>query len=123
MPRLKFNSDDGSALIEFVGLSTFLMLPIMWFSIDLTAKQNDQFAATAMAEHGLRAWVQSSVADSPSFEQALTQIASDFHESDGDTHWEFDCGSNEPCQPLGQVVRLIVHVKEATASAVMRWVP
>jgi len=121
MRRLNFNSESGSALIEFVGLSVALMLPVMWFSIDLIGKQNDQFAATAIAEHGLRAWVQSDAVGSSNFLHALEQITSDFHEAKSETSWQFDCGAVQPCRPEGQVVRLVVHVKSATASAVMRW--
>ena len=123
MPRLNFNDEAGSALIEFVGLAALLMLPIMWFSIDMVAKQNDQFAATAMAEHGLRAWVQSDVADSSNFELAMQQIADDFQVTQAEIRWQVDCGEIQPCQPASQVVRLIVRVRDATATAVMRWFP
>jgi hypothetical protein len=123
MQQPKYSSDSGSALIEFVALATLLMLPIMWFSIDLIGKQNDQFAATAMAEHGIRAWVQSATAESSSFEMAIRQIATDFHELESDVNWQVDCGPISPCEPRGQVLRLTVQVKAATASAVMRWVP
>ena len=123
MPRPKYSSDAGSALIEFVAVATFLMLPIMWFSIDLIDKQNDQFAATAMAEHGIRALAQSATAESSSFEVVIKQIASDFREFESDVSWRVDCGPIVPCEPRGQVLHLIVQVKDATASAAMRWVP
>ncbi|MEO0023979.1 MAG: hypothetical protein RL196_420 [Actinomycetota bacterium] len=121
MPRLNFNSDRGSAPLEVLGYGIFLLLPITWFSIDIIGQQNDQFAATAMAEHGLRAWVQEDHAQSLNFETALAQIASDFHENRSDVSWQIDCAEVMPCLPKGQVIRLKVKVKQATATAVMRW--
>ena len=121
MPRLNFKSDRGSAPIEIIGFGVLLMLPIMWFSIDLVGAQNDQFAATAIAEHGLRAWVQADQPDSQNFEIALRQIATDFHEPTDQVSFEFDCGGINPCAAQGQVVRLAIKVKQARATAVMRW--
>jgi hypothetical protein len=97
------------------------MVPIMWFSIDIVGQQNDQFAAAAIAEHGLRAWVQAAEPDSKNFEIALRQITTDFHEPTNQVTWEVDCAGFDPCEPRGQVVRLRVHVKLASATAVMTW--
>ena len=121
MQRLNFNSDRGSAPLEVIGYGILLMLPIMWFSIDIISQQHDQFAAAAIAEHGLRAWVQADHAQSKNFEIAIKQIAEDFHEPLTQVHWQMDCAGLEPCVPSGQVLRLKVDVKQATATAVMRW--
>jgi len=119
--HLNFNSDRGSAPLEIIGFGVMLMLPIMWFSIDLVSAQNDQFAASAIAEHGLRAWVLADHTDGTNFEIALRQIATDFHEPQNQIKWMFDCGASNPCEPNNQVVRLSVSVKQAKATAVMRW--
>lgn len=121
MQRLNFKSDRGSAPLEIIGFGVLLMLPIMWFSIDLVGAQNDQFAATAIAEHGLRAWVQADHPNSQNFEIALRQIATDFHEPTDQVTFEIDCAGINPCAPRGQVVRLAVKVKQASATAAMRW--
>ena len=121
MQRLNFKSDQGSAPLEIIGFGVLLMVPIMWFSIDLVGRQNDQFAAAAIAEHGLRAWVQADQPDSKNFETALRQIAADFHEPTDQIKWILDCAGIAPCEPQGQVVRLHVSVKQASATSVMRW--
>jgi len=97
------------------------MIPIMWFGISMANAQNDQFAAAAVAEHGLRAWVLSSSPDSPSFERAVSEISADFHEPKDQVRWMFDCGGFDPCVPAGQTVRLEVSLRSAKATAFMRW--
>ena len=121
MRRLNFKSEVGSAPIEIMGFGVVLMLPIMWFSIGIVGQQNDQFAAAAIAEYGLRAWVQADQPNSPNFEIALRQIATDFHEPSDQVTWIIDCAGIDPCAPKGQVVRLRISVKQASATAVMRW--
>jgi len=121
MPRLNFNSDRGSAPLEIIGFGVLLMVPIMWFAINLLGAQNDQFAATAIAEHGLRAWAQADHPDSINFEIAVRQIAADFHEPKDRIKWMIDCAGIEPCAPRGQVVRLTVQVRNSSATAAMRW--
>ena len=121
MPRSNFKSERGSAAIEVLGFGVLLMIPIMWFGISVASAQNDQFAVAAIAEHGLRAWVQSDTADSARFEAAVAQIAQDFHEPKDQVTWMFDCGGFDPCVPANQTVRLEVRVQGAKASAVMRW--
>ena len=121
MRRLNFSSETGSAPLEIIGYGVLLMLPIMWFSIDVVGRQNDQFAAAAIAEHGLRAWTQADQADSPNFEIAVHQIAADFHEPKEQVTWMLDCAGINPCLPAGQLIRLRVSVRQATATAAMRW--
>jgi hypothetical protein len=124
MQPLSFNSlrnERGSAPIEIIGFGVMLMVPAMWFSINLLAAQNDQFAAAAIAEHGLRAWVQTDVPNSKNFQLAVQQIAQDFHEPQNQIKWMVSCADPQPCAANGQLIRLEVSVKQAHAEAVMRW--
>ncbi len=121
MQRLKFSSDGGSAAIELVAFSALLLLPSMWFSIDVISRQNDQFAANSIAEYALRAWVLADQPNSQNFEIAIKQIATDFHEAPKSVSWKVDCAGIDPCMPKGQVLRLRVTVNQASALVAMRW--
>ena len=127
MRRSNFNSEKGSAQVEFLGFGVVFIIPLMLFGIDVIGRQNDQFAAASIAEHSLRSLLLP-IASNPNqglnfenFETTWHQIATDFHEPLEAIRFDLDCGHQGTCEPGGQPVILHVQVRQANATAVLRW--
>ncbi len=75
-PRQVVRDEEGSALIEFVGLAVLLLLPLLYLLLSVFAVQRAAFAVTQAAREAGRAYATSpSAAQAPSRARYAAELA------------------------------------------------
>lgn len=111
-------SDSGSAILELVGFGVLLQIPILMFATLVIQTQQQNFAAEAIARHGLRAHVLWPNRDSTA--RVIDEIASDFGLSKNEYSWRINCTPNPSCLESQSVVEIQVRLGSVIASSSQR---
>jgi hypothetical protein len=119
-------SDEGSAVVEFVFLSLVLLVPIVYLVLTLAAVQSAAFAAEAVARDASRAAVVGGVdalqdgatyarAEEAARDRAAVAVQmtlKDFHVDEQDVSVDLACSAS-PCLTPGSDVTVTVAVRVA----------
>lgn len=114
---LKFPGDEGSALVEFIGVSIVLMIPLIYLASMVTLTARGTIAADASARAATRLFVISPT-DSKARKQVnavVSQIVLD-HGLAGATQKVVIKCESKPCLTLGSAVTVTVSLSQRLSS-------
>jgi hypothetical protein len=110
-----FNSDHGSAVVDFIGFGVLLQIPVLMFATASLTIQHQQFALEAITRHGIRAHVL--VPDKANTNKVINELASDFGLRQSDLAWNLSCRPDPGCLEAGSIVRLEIKLGGLSAEA------
>lgn len=106
------SSEEGSAIIEFMGLGTLLILPILWLLIAVSHIQAAAYATVGAADQAAKMAVASDSAQSSGIsarsEAAVHAALGDFSISEEQATISYECA--EDCQQPGEMISVTVEV-------------
>ena len=115
MRSVNFNSEEGSAILEFIGFGLLLQIPLVVFALNLVALQHDQLAAEAITRDALRAFV---LFDRDPSESAL-ELAAEYRVSPSRIKITMTCKPVD-CQPEGTWIHARTQIGSASAIGVVQ---
>lgn len=113
MPCANFRSEDGSAVLEFIGFGLLLQIPMLVLVTNLVSHQHDQLAAEAISREALRSYV---LLNKEPAKTAL-ELAEEYRISPERIRVTMSCERDE-CNEEGAWIFLRTQVGEAVASGV-----
>lgn len=120
-------AEDGSAMVEFLGVALVLLVPLVYLVVTLGRVQAGAFAAEGAAREAVRAMVtaESSTAGAARARTSVEIALADQGFTRDDGVLTLDC-STSPCLTPGAAVGAVVRVEVAlplVPDAVRGWVP
>jgi len=113
MRLAKFNDENGSAVLEFVGFGLLFQISILIAALQVAEVQKLQIASESIARHSLRSFILGQV----SVESTAQQVAQDF----GITQTPvLQLSCNPDCESSGSIANLRVILGKAVAQSTMR---
>lgn len=107
---MKFNSERGSAVIDFVLYGVVLQVGLLMFGLQVFSTQANQLAAESIARHSLRSFVLAGIAPRLTANQVLNDFGVDKKAT-----VQFLC--NPDCESEGALLAVKVVVGSSTATA------
>lgn len=112
MPTNTSDPEEGSAVVEFLGLAVMLMIPTVWFLVAVAQVQAASYAAVGAADQAARVYVHSDassqVRDERS-ETAVHAVLNDFSIDPSQATVTRQCPTD--CQGAGELVSYEVEIR------------
>lgn len=101
----KFSSEDGSVVLEFIGLGLLLHVSLLVLVLNLGSLQHDQLAAEAISRDSLRAFLL--IGKSPS--ETATEIARAYRVEPSRLSVTLMC-QDDDCETGGNRIRVVARI-------------
>lgn len=104
--------EQGSAVVEFIGLAVLLMIPLIYLVITLSQVQAGSYAATSAADQAAKVYLQGAVDSdrSAAAYQAATTTASDYGITVDRVSLELRCSDGD-CATPGSTLTATVTIR------------
>jgi hypothetical protein len=114
-----FGSEQGSAILDFIGFGVLLQIPILMFATLAVQTQQQSFAIEAIARHSLRAHVL--FAEPSNTNLVIQGLAEDFGLKPERLEWNLSCKPDPSCRALGSTAEMEVRLGDLVAFASQRF--
>ncbi|WP_300343965.1 hypothetical protein [Nesterenkonia sp.] len=108
---MSIRDESGSALVEFIGLGTLLLIPAVWFLLAVAQVQAASYAAVGAADQATKMYVAAGVPEperAARSEAAVAAALDDFGLSTEQSQLHRDCSPN--CTSEGAVISHTVEI-------------
>ena len=112
-------SEQGSAVVDLIGFSVLLQIPILMFATFAISLQQQGFAVESIARHALRAHSLWPV--NQSTQEVVSTIAKDFGLSADLVSWNISCTPNPNCLETDTTAQIEVRYGQLVAYASSRF--
>lgn len=104
-------NDDGSATVEFIGLSIILLIPAIYLLVTISQLQAAGYAAVAAADQAAKT-IAYTAEETQAEDRAISTVhltVENYHLDPSTTQIDIDC-SNSPCTTPGTQIRVNVSI-------------
>ena len=116
---IDLNRDDGSAILELIGFSVLIQIPILIFAISASSTLHQQLAIESIARHGVRSFTLEPDADSVG--RVVEELALGFGLQSETLNWNLSCAPNSDCSDPNGLVTMQVNLNNLIAYSSMRF--
>ena len=110
MKFASFSSEEGSVVLEFIGLGLLIQVPLLVLVLNLGALQHDQLAAEAISRDSLRTYLL--IGRSPA--ETAVAVAQTYGVDSAQLSVTLDC-ENGDCETAGNRIKVVTQIGSVRA--------